>query len=123
MYFRTKDALAEFFLEASFFTRGLVNGLVDVHFIMPGDRFEVFFFKKGAPFIFEGLCLAVCRGFQNVDCTFVLRSFIQRIGVECVFSYYYNRLYLLRMLAYRRENLAFTRSKLFFLRSRRSLSV
>ncbi len=119
MYFTEKNFLEEFYGEASFFSRALVQGFKQVFRIYPGDVLEIFFFHKGSSYIFEGVCLGVKRKkLVAVDSMFTIRNFIQNIGVECIFSYYYNRLYVLRINDYKEKAFVFSRAKLFFLRQR-----
>lgn len=119
MYFTKRSYLEEFFGEAAFFSRALVHGFKHVLRIYPGDILEIFFFYKGSSYIFEGVCLAVKgKKLVGADSMFTIRNFIQNIGVECIFSYYYNRLYVLRINDYKEKAFVFSRAKLFFLRQR-----
>jgi ribosomal protein L19 len=86
MYFSAKESLQEFYMEASFFKRGIVDGFKNAFFIFAGDVLKVFFFKKGSPFIFEGVGLGVNgKRLKRPDSSFVLRNFIQSVGIECFF--------------------------------------
>jgi len=117
MYFSGKHLLKDFYRESSFFKRGLVDGFRNVFYIFSGDILEVFFFKQGLPFIFEGTCLGInSKKLHKPDSSFILRNFVHNVGVECIFSYFYNRLYFLRVLDYKKSSFSFGRSKLFFLR-------
>lgn len=118
MYFSQKGELLGLYKEASFYTRALVFGFRNVPLFFPGDIVEVFFFRRGSSFIFEGVCLGVRRGFRRPDCTFVLRNYVHGVGIECLFSYYYNRLYGLRVHEFKKKSFSFARSKFFFLRER-----
>lgn len=119
MYFTKRNFLEEFYGEAMFFSRALVYGFRHVFRIYPGDVLEIFFFFKGSSYIFEGVCLGVKRKkLVGADSMFTIRNFIQNVGVECIFSYYYNRLYVLRINDYKEKAFVFSRAKLFFLRQR-----
>lgn len=97
--------------------RDRLTGFFDVFLVYPGDVMEVFFFKKGSSFIFEGLCLGVRRkGLVHPESSIILRSFVSGIGIECIFSYYYNRLYSLRMKDYKNRSFGYMRAKFYFLR-------
>lgn len=119
MYFTGKLFSEDFFKEASFFTRGHIQGLKQVHCIYPGDILEIFFFYRGSAYIFEGVCLGLRRkNFFKVDSMLLLRNFVQNIGIEYIFSYFYNRLYFLRIKEYKQKSFLFSRAKFFFLRQR-----
>jgi|ERR1700678_1964671 ribosomal protein L19 len=97
--------------------RPLVSGFKNVFFISPGDILELFFAKRGSMYMFEGLCLAIRKNFlQDPNTSLVLRNFIYNVGVECIFSYYYNRVYLLRINDFKRKFGFQRKSKLYFLR-------
>ncbi len=118
MYFSSRHFLVDFYKEASFFKRGLVDGFRNVFMIFPGDILEVFFFKKGNPFIFEGVCLGISgKHLRMPDSSFILRNFVQSVGIECVFSYFYNRVYFMHIHEYKNKSFIFSRSKFFFLRA------
>lgn len=121
MYYFTERFLTEedFYKEASFFTRSQIQGFSNVFTIYPGDVLEIFFFYRGSLFIFEGVCLGLKRRkFFKADCMFMVRNFVQNIGVEFIFSYFYNRLYFLRIQDYKQKSFVFSRAKFFFLRQR-----
>lgn len=124
MYFSEKWFAEEFYQEASFFTRGLIHGFKNVWRIYPGDILEIFFFYKGSSYIFEGVCLGL-RGkkFFQADSMFMVRNFVQDIGVEFVFSFFYNRLYFLKVKDYKQKAFVFSRAKFFFLRQRLNQST
>jgi len=119
MYFTAKWFAEDFCKEASFFTRGHIQGLKEVRRIYPGDILEIFFFYRGSAYIFEGVCLGLRRkNFFKVDSMLLLRNFVQNIGIEYIFSYFYNRLYFLRIKEYKQKSFVFSRAKFFFLRKR-----
>lgn len=97
--------------------RPLLEGFRGVFAAFVGDVLEVFFFKKGQSFSFVGVCLAInCKGFRLPETAIVLRNFIGGVGVECIFSYFYNRVYFLRIHRHKKMELGRSRSKLFFIR-------
>jgi len=84
-----------------------------------GDILKVVFFCKNMPFIFEGICLGVSkRKFLLPDVAFILRNVIMGVCLEVTFSYYYNRLYTLRINDWKKKFNFFYRSKLYFIRKR-----
>lgn len=85
-----------------------------------GDILEVVTFKNNLPFIFEGICLSVRKkSFVSPEVAFLIRNIILGVVIEVSYSYYYNRLYNLRMNDYKKKKLGFIRkSKIYFLRFR-----
>lgn len=111
--------MEDYYREASFFSRALVNGFKNVFRFFPGDVLELFFFYGGSSYTFEGICLGLKRKkLVCADSMFTVRNFVQKVGVECIFSYFYNRLYMLRLNDYKEKTFNFSRSKYFFLRER-----
>lgn len=103
-------------------SRPKINGFKSIFFVYAGDILEVFFSKRGSIFTFEGICLAIKKkNFLNINASIVLRNFIHKVGIECIFSYYYNRIYFLRINDYKRKFDSQRKSKLYFLR--RSLNL
>jgi len=87
-------------------------------FIYPGDVLEIFFIKQGTLFKFEGLCLSIRkRFFSDPNTSVLLRTNIQNVGIECIFSYFYNRAYNFSFKDFKRKFSTKRRSKLYFLRS------
>jgi ribosomal protein L19 len=94
-------------------------GFNKIFFSLVGDVLEVFFFRKGSAFVFEGICLAVRgKNFKKPGTSLVLRNFINNVGIECSFSYFYNRIYTLRIHDYKRKFFFYNKAKIFFLRNR-----
>ena len=97
--------------------RTLAPGFRNAFFVSSGDILEVFFAKKGSIFMFEGICLAVRRKlFKNPNTSLVLRNSIFGVGIECTFSYFYNRVYFFKINDYKRKFSFIRKAKLFFLR-------
>lgn len=117
LYFAAKSLVDEFYVQGLFFKRPLVEGFKGVFAVFAGDVLEVFFFKKGQSFSFEGLCLAVRgKGFKKPDTSLILRNFIYQVGVECLLAYFYNRVYMLRIHDFKKKDYLHPRAKFFFLR-------
>jgi ribosomal protein L19 len=103
-------------------SRPKIKGFKYAFFVYSGDILEIFFAKRGSIYTFEGICLAVKKkNFLNVNASIILRNFIYKVGIECIFSYYYNRIYFLRINDYKRKFDSQRKSKLYFLR--RSLNL
>jgi ribosomal protein L19 len=82
-----------------------------------GDVLRVVFDRGGISYSFEGICLAVkFPSFLNINTTFVLRNVIIGVGIELTMSYYFNRLYKLMFLDYKRKRFFYNKSRLYYLR-------
>ena len=82
-----------------------------------GDIIELVFYYKSIPLIFRGICIAIKRKYFILpDVILILRNVIIKIGIELTVSYYYNRLYKLKFLDYKRKFNNYTKNKLFFIR-------
>jgi ribosomal protein L19 len=82
-----------------------------------GDIIEFVFHYKNIPLIFRGICISIKRKYFILpDVIIVLRNVIIKIGIELTVSYYYNRLYKLKFLDYKRKFHNYTKNKLFFIR-------
>lgn len=122
MYFNLKGSMEEYSQRGLFFKRPLLEGFRGVFTAFVGDVLEVFFFKKGQPFCFVGVCLAIySKHFSLPETALVLRNFIAGVGVECIFSYFYNRVYFLRIHTHKKLELGRRHSKFFFLRLQTTL--
>lgn len=83
-----------------------------------GDIIEIIFYYKCTPIIFSGICISIKgKYFFKPDIILILRNIIIRIAIELTVSYYYNRLYKLKFLDYKRKFSYFNKNKLFFLRN------
>ena len=90
-----------------------------LRFFRIGDILELVFYYKSIPLMFRGICIAIRRKYLIVpDITLILRNIIIKTGIELTVSYYYNRLYKLKFLDYKRKFKNFTKNKLFFIRQR-----
>jgi ribosomal protein L19 len=47
-----------------------------------------------------------------------VRNFIHQVGIECTFSFFYNRIYSLHVQDYKRKFFVYKKSKLYFLRGK-----
>ena len=86
-------------------------------FFRIGDIIESVFYYNNIPLLFRGICIAIkWKYFILPDVTLILRNVIIKIGIELTVSYYYNRLYRLKFLDYKRKFNNYTKNKLFFIR-------
>ena len=84
-----------------------------------GDILEFVYFYKAIPLIFSGICIAIKRkNFILPDVVIVLRNIILKTAIEITVSYFYNRIYTLKFLDYKRKIFTFNKNKLFFIRKR-----
>lgn len=85
----------------------------------PGDILEIVFFRKGLPYTFEGICLAIKKKtLQDINSSFIIRNVLSGIGIEYSISYFYNRMYFLRRNDYKKKFYDIKRAKFFYLRNR-----
>lgn len=86
-----------------------------------GDVLTVTITKELEGHIFTGICLGIRKtSFSQSDCTVILRNVLFGIGVEIVFSLFYNRAYRVRFEDHLRKSFFYKKSKLFYLRRRSS---
>jgi len=84
-----------------------------------GDILEFIFFIKNVPLIFTGICISIKnKNFILPDVIIILRNIIMRVSIEVTVSYFYNRIYKLKFLDYRRKFYTFNKNKLYFIRNR-----
>lgn len=94
------------------------------YMINVGDFLEVFFFFRGHFLSFEGLCLSIKRkNLINPDTSLFLRNNVQNVWIDCSISFFYNRIYSLKILDYKRKMYSFTKSKWFFIKKVSELSL
>jgi len=95
-----------------------VPGFFSLRFFV-GDIIKIICFIRNVPLVFEGVCISISkRKFILPDVSFILRNVILSVGIEINISYYYNRVYTLKLHDFKRKIFFFRRSKLFFLRFR-----
>lgn len=87
-----------------------------------GDVLSVSFRSKGYSFFFEGLCLGVKRRFfVDPETSFILRNVLDNIGIELIFSFFYNRIFFVKISDFKRKNFFYSKSKIFFIRNKLNL--
>ena len=91
-------------------------GFLKTKAFLVGDVLSVIFFSKNCPFSFEGMCLGIRRkSLLSPNTSFIMQGHAVGVYMRVVFSYYYNRLYSMVFLNYKRDLDFFIRSsKVFF---------
>jgi ribosomal protein L19 len=99
--------------------RDLIKGSCLLKLFKVGDIIEFVYHYKCIPLIFNGICISIkYKYFIKSDVTLILRNVIMKVGLELTVSYYYNRLYKLKFLDYKRKFYNFNKNKLYFIRKR-----
>ena len=84
-----------------------------------GDIIEFLFVFKSVPLLYSGICIAIKRkSFLVPDVTLIIRNVIMKVAIEVTVSFFYNRLYKLKFLDYKRKFYFFNKNKIFFIRKR-----
>ena len=84
-----------------------------------GDIIEFLFIFKSVPLLFSGICIAIRKKtFLVPDVTLILRNVIMKVAIEVTVSFFYNRLYKLKFLDYKRKFYFFNKNKIFYIRKR-----
>jgi ribosomal protein L19 len=84
-----------------------------------GDIIEFIFFLKNMALIFSGICISIKKkNFILPDVTLVIRNILVKTSIEIIVSYFYNRVYKLKFLDYRRKFYTFNKNKLYYIRKR-----
>jgi ribosomal protein L19 len=84
-----------------------------------GDIVEFVFLFKSVPLLYSGICIAIRRkSFLVPDVTLILRNIIMKVAIEVTVSFFYNRIYKLKFLDYKRKFYFFNKNKIFFIRKR-----
>ena len=84
-----------------------------------GDIIEFLFVFKSVPLLYSGICIAIKKkAFLTPDVTLILRNIIVNVAIEITVSFFYNRIYKLKFLDYKRKFYTFNKNKIFFIRKR-----
>jgi ribosomal protein L19 len=119
-----KDNNKDFKLKPDFFVkqrknRPLIKNTLKLKMFEVGDILEFIFFFKNMALIFSGICISIRKkNFILADVTLILRNIIIKTILEITVSYFYNRIYKLKFLDYRRKFYTFNKNKLYFIRKR-----
>jgi ribosomal protein L19 len=84
-----------------------------------GDVITITITKELEGLTFTGICLAIRKtSFSQADCTVLLRNVLFGVGVEVIFSLFYNRAYRVRFEDHLRKSFFYKKNKLFYLKRR-----
>ncbi len=99
--------------------RNCIKGSKKYKIFVVGDIIEFLFVFKSVPLLFSGICIAIRKkAFIVPDVTLILRNVIMKIAIEVTVSFFYNRLYKLKFLDYKRKFYFYNKNKIFFIRKR-----
>jgi hypothetical protein len=99
--------------------RALIKGSAKYKIFLVGDIIEFLFIFKSVPLLYSGICIAIRKkAFLVPDVTLILRNIIMKVAVEITVSFFYNRIYKLKFLDYKRKFYFFNKNKIFFIRKR-----
>lgn len=119
-----KDKIKEFKLKPDFFVkqrknREFIKNSFKFKIFKVGDILQFIFFFKNMALVFSGICISIRKkNFILPDVTLILRNIIIKTIIEITVSYFYNRIYKLKFLDYRRKFYTFNKNKLYFIRTR-----
>ena len=99
--------------------RKFIKGSKKYKIFIVGDIIEFLFIFKSVPLLFSGICIAIRKkSFLVPDVTLILRNIIMKVAIEVTVSFFYNRIYKLKFLDYKRKFFFFNKNKIFFIRKR-----
>jgi len=99
--------------------RNYIKGSKKYKIFVVGDIIEFLFVFKSVPLLYSGICIAIRKkSFIVPNVTLILRNIIMKIAIEITVSFFYNRIYKLKFLDYKRKFYFFNKNKIFFLRKR-----
>jgi ribosomal protein L19 len=99
--------------------RNLIKGSKKYKIFIVGDIIEFLFVFKSVPLLYSGICIAIRKkSFLLPDVTLILRNIIMKVAIEVTVSFFYNRIYKLKFLDYKRKFYFFNKNKIFFIRKR-----
>ena len=99
--------------------RSFIKGSKKYKIFIVGDIIEFLFIFKSVPLLFSGICIAIRKkSFLVPDVTLILRNIIMKTAIEVTVSFFYNRIYKLKFLDYKRKFYFFNKNKIFFIRKR-----
>ena len=99
--------------------RTFIKGSKKYKNFLVGDIIEFVFLFKSVPLLYSGICIAIRKkNFLMPDVTLILRNVIMKVAIEVTVSFFYNRIYKLKFLDYKRKFYFFNKNKIFFIRKR-----
>ena len=124
-YFKSIDLLERHYkLTPAFYikqrkNRNFIKGSRKFKKFVVGDIIEFLFVFKSVPLLYSGICIAIRKkSFLVPDVTLILRNIIMKVAIEVTVSFFYNRLYKLKFLDYKRKFYFFNKNKIFYIRKR-----
>jgi ribosomal protein L19 len=124
-YFRIQNILErQYKLTPAFYikqrkNRSYIKGSKKYKKFLVGDIIEFLFIFKSVPLLYSGICIAIRRkSFLVSDVTLILRNVIMKVAIEVTVSFFYNRVYKLKFLDYKRKFYFFNKNKIFYIRKR-----
>lgn len=99
--------------------RNLIKGSKKYKKFIVGDIVEFLFVYKSVPLLYSGICIAIRKKSLSMpNTTIILRNIIMKVAVEVTVSFFFNRIYKLKFLDYKRKFYFFNKNKIFFIRNR-----
>lgn len=99
--------------------RNFIKGSKKYKKFVVGDIIEFLFVFRSIPLLYSGICIAIKKkSFLLPDVTLILRNVIMKVAIEITVSFFYNRIYKLKFLDYKRKFYFFNKNKIFFIRKR-----
>lgn len=99
--------------------RKTIKGSKKYKIFVVGDILEFFFVYKSVPLSFSGMCIAIRKkSFVLPDVILILRNVIMKVPIEVTVSFFFNRVYKLNFLDYKRKFFFFNKNKIFYIRKR-----
>jgi len=99
--------------------RAFIKGSKKYKVFLVGDIIEFLFLYKSVPLLYSGICIAIRKkSFIVPNTTLILRNIIMKVAIEIIVSFFFNRIYKLKFLDYKRKIYFFNKNKLFFIRKR-----
>jgi len=124
-YFKIQDVLdRKYKLTPAFFikqrkNRNFIKGSKKYKKFVVGDILEFLFVFKSVPLLYSGICIAIRKkSFIVPDVVLILRNVIMKVAIEVTVSFFYNRLYKLKFLDYKRKFHSYNKNRIFFIRKR-----
>src|SRR3546814_11097297 len=84
-----------------------------------GDILSLSFRHKGLIYFFEGLCIAI-KGekFVNTETAFIIRNILSDVGIELNCSFFFNRMFSLKLNNFKRKKVFYPLYKLYYVRNK-----
>jgi ribosomal protein L19 len=96
----------------------VLKGFNAVKFLV-GDILVIVYWKQSIIYRFEGICISIKKNAINSpNVSIILRNVIMGVGLEFTVSYFYNRVYRLSILDYKRKEFIYKKAKLYYLRQK-----